>query len=542
MARTISFLVLVAVIVLLSIIFFRVMAGFLIPMFLAAILCIVFEPVHRWFLDKCGRRPKLAASLTSASVLLVVLVPAVVLLTLAVLESREIVGSLDANSIKEKTEKLRTSLNLQHPFRNEFTEVDDALGVLTGDARSENWQSKLSSLEELRAENAELLARLDESSTVSPAGTARTIWESAFENYQSAVERCREHLLALIENDFKPTLATDEEQDSSTEDKSSQADAKKTGDDSELSAEPEIAETAYEAKLRTQREYRLALDEASIAFREFRTKFLGGRFWATARVLANPSPEDAEKYARQIQDTATDMAWSFGGATTSFLGSLVIGLGIMIVSMYFFLLDGPSLIQKLKFLSPMDDEHEDELLDEFRNVSRAVVMATLLAAIVQGILAGIGYYFAGIHSVFLLTVLTTVLALVPFVGATAVWIPASLWLYFMDERPVAAIGLAIYGFSVVSTVDNFIKPYVLHGQSNLHPLLALLSVLGGVSAMGPIGILVGPMIVVFLQTLLKILQRELSSMESWPQFGNGNPVTANGDSADKQSANQQTAD
>ncbi|HIM31482.1 MAG TPA: AI-2E family transporter, partial [Planctomycetes bacterium] len=56
-----------------------------------------------------------------------------------------------------------------------------------------------------------------------------------------------------------------------------------------------------------------------------------------------------------------------------------------------------------------------------------------------------------------------------------------------------------------------IKPLVLHGQSRLHPLLALLSVLGGVQALGPIGILVGPMIVVFLQTLLKILRRELRS-------------------------------
>ena len=140
-------------------------------------------------------------------------------------------------------------------------------------------------------------------------------------------------------------------------------------------------------------------------------------------------------------------------------------------------------------------------------------MATLLSAVVQGILAGLGYYVCGVGSVFLLMLLTTVLALVPFVGAAAVWFPASLWLYFVDGRPGWAIALAIYGFAIVSTADNVIKPYVLHGQSNLHPLLALLSVLGGVTALGPIGILVGPMIVVFLQTLLKILQRELSRMD-----------------------------
>ena len=76
----------------------------------------------------------------------------------------------------------------------------------------------------------------------------------------------------------------------------------------------------------------------------------------------------------------------------------------------------------------------------------------------------------------------------------------------------AAIVLAIYGAVVVSMADNLIKPLILQGQSNLHPLLALLSVLGGVKAMGPIGIVVGPMIVAFLQALLKMLQVELVAM------------------------------
>ena len=65
----------------------------------------------------------------------------------------------------------------------------------------------------------------------------------------------------------------------------------------------------------------------------------------------------------------------------------------------------------------------------------------------------------------------------------------------------------------VETADNFIKPWVLRGKSKLHPLLALLSVLGGVQALGPLGILVGPMIVVFLQTLLNILHRELTGTD-----------------------------
>jgi predicted PurR-regulated permease PerM len=204
---------------------------------------------------------------------------------------------------------------------------------------------------------------------------------------------------------------------------------------------------------------------------------------------------------------------SIGGATTAFAGKLILGVVITVVAVYFFLLDGPQMIGTFMQLSPLDDRYETELLGEFDRISRAVVLATLLSAAAQGLLAGLGYWVAGMQSLFLLMLLTTVMALVPFVGAASVWISASLWLYFYEERTVAAVALAIYGAAIVSMADNVIKPLVLHGQSRLHPLLALLSVLGGVQALGPIGILVGPMVVVFLQTLLNILHREMVNME-----------------------------
>jgi predicted PurR-regulated permease PerM len=186
----------------------------------------------------------------------------------------------------------------------------------------------------------------------------------------------------------------------------------------------------------------------------------------------------------------------------------------MLIATYYFLVDGAEMIKTVMRLSPLDDRYEEELTSEFSKVSRAVVLATLLSAIAQGLLAGIGYYFAGLDLLFLLVALTTLLAMVPFVGAAAVWVPASFYLAFFRDPPntAAAIGLALYGFAVVSMADNVIKPLVLHGQSNLHPLLALLSVLGGVQALGPIGILVGPMVVAFLQALLNMLRRELDTM------------------------------
>jgi predicted PurR-regulated permease PerM len=129
--------------------------------------------------------------------------------------------------------------------------------------------------------------------------------------------------------------------------------------------------------------------------------------------------------------------------------------------------------------------------------------------VAQGLLAGLGFYLAGLPSVFLLILLTMLLSMVPFVGALGVWAPAALWLFFHDQRHLAGVLLALWGAGIVSTIDSVIKPAILRGRSNLHPLLGLLSVLGGVKALGPIGIFVGPMVVALLQTVLKMVQREM---------------------------------
>jgi predicted PurR-regulated permease PerM len=191
---------------------------------------------------------------------------------------------------------------------------------------------------------------------------------------------------------------------------------------------------------------------------------------------------------------------------------LIIGLLVMTVSLFYFLADGRRMLEAVMRLVPLDLRYQWQLLREFEEVSRAVVSSTLLAAIVQAVLAGFGFSFAGLGNVFLLTLLTFFGALVPFVGAAAVWGAASLYLLFFVQNTWAAAGLALWGLCVVSTVDNIIKPIVLHGQSKLHPLLALLSVLGGVGALGPIGIFVGPIAVAFLQAALTMLQVELDSL------------------------------
>lgn len=228
----------------------------------------------------------------------------------------------------------------------------------------------------------------------------------------------------------------------------------------------------------------------------------------------------AEGVNAELRHLAEEWIGPIAARAPAVLGRILLGLIVTVIGFFYFLADGPRMLAAVTRLVPLDPRYQWQLLQEFEEVSRAVVTATLLAAIVQAILGGIGYAVVGLDNVFLLTLLTFFMAMVPIAGAATVWGAASLYLLFFEQNTWAAGGLAAWGLLVVSSIDNVIKPLVLHGQSKLHPLLALLSVLGGVTALGPIGILVGPIAVAFLQAALTMLAAELDSLEGPIQAGN----------------------
>ncbi len=342
MARIVSFVVLLIILAAMSALFVWVMADFILPLFLALLLVVMFGPVHRWYAEKFPERPRTAALATTGTILLSVLVPVAGVLALAV----------------------RESVKLYSHMKDMRIDIRPGIRRATEFAADLGWN-------------------------LDPA-----------EVEQELINRTQELLTPLV---------------------------------------------------------------------------LG---------------------------------------TPGFLGRLLLAAGIMVLAVYYFFADGPGMVGTIMRLSPLDDKYKRQLIEQFDVISRAVVLATILAALAQGVTAGVGYFFAGVGSVVLLTVLSVFMAMIPFIGAAGVWVPVCLWLFFIHERPIAAVLLAIYCLAVVSTIDNFVRPYILQGRSSLHPLLALLSVIGGVQALGPIGIFVGPMVIVFLQALLNMLHSELGALDS----------------------------
>lgn len=387
MPRVISFIVLVAIVLLVGAVFFQVMAQFMVPLFLACVLLVIFQPWHRWVLRLLPLYPRISALITTVLILLAVLLPLV---------------SLGWNA---------------------YVELHTIYAPERGVASEGNYTS----------------------------------------------------------SETAPDVAANKTEANAPE---------------ESNKEEQIAFTKK-------------VDEIALQLRDH-LKSLTGIFIPD---------DDVKSFVRSGQNFLASKALSGVQAAIGVL----IGLAIMVIALYYFLADGPGMIETVMDLSPLDSRYEQELLERFGDVSRAVVVATLLSAVVQGALAGVGYAVAlpSGSPIFLLTALTMATALVPFVGAAAVWICVCGWIYLYGDHvvngvvahgnPVAAIILAIYCTIVVSGIDNVIKPLILHGQSKLHPLLALLSILGGVQVLGPVGILVGPMLVSFLQALLTMLRKEIDS-------------------------------
>jgi predicted PurR-regulated permease PerM len=212
----------------------------------------------------------------------------------------------------------------------------------------------------------------------------------------------------------------------------------------------------------------------------------------------------------------------YAGSTLSFLGSavaLLVGLLTFVIAFYYFLADGPALIEASENLIPVHRDYVRHLLTQFDQAVRAVVSATFAAALAQGIATGIGMWIAGFHHFFIVTILATLTALVPVLGTWLVWGPLVLWMGFHDGRWGAAIFLTLYGSIFVGLLDNVIRAYVLHSNVKLHPLLAFVSVLGGIQVMGLWGIFIGPIVASCLHALIKIFNTEIVAFSEERQGG-----------------------
>lgn len=195
----------------------------------------------------------------------------------------------------------------------------------------------------------------------------------------------------------------------------------------------------------------------------------------------------------------------------------VIGFIVMIYLLFFMVRDGRLLLGNLRALVPLSEIERARLFGHLGSVTRAVVYGSGVTALVQGALVGTGFAIAGLPSPVVFGVLAALLALLPLAGTPVVWVPGVL-LLAAQGRWGAAIFLLGWGV-FTATIDNVLRPLLAATRARVQTLTVFIGVLGGVSAFGVIGLILGPLVIALAIALLRFMVEQRQSYHASPIVG-----------------------
>lgn len=187
------------------------------------------------------------------------------------------------------------------------------------------------------------------------------------------------------------------------------------------------------------------------------------------------------------------------------LGTMDVAMTAFIVlyTMFFFLIDGDVLIQRILYYLPLDDRDENMLLARFTSVTRATLKGTAVIGFLQGSMAGLGFWVLGVPSALLWAVVMMFMSVVPGVGGTLIWGPAVIYLLAIGNV-WEGVALLIYCAAIVGSIDNLLRPKLVGGDTQLHELMIFFSTLGGLMMFGFPGFITGPIIAALFVTVWHI--------------------------------------
>ena len=223
--------------------------------------------------------------------------------------------------------------------------------------------------------------------------------------------------------------------------------------------------------------------------------------------VANPQVRD---YLQKAMDIIASYTISAGSRVVISIPHIILQTFVSIFAIFYLLKDGEKIPAILERFMHTKRVKRDHIINRFNEVMYAVVFGGVVVALIQGIMGAIGFAIFGISSPLTWGAIMFLLALIPYIGTPVIWIPASIGLIFegmaQDSNMLIlkGIGLFIYSFIFVASLDNILKPKIIGNRSKVHPLIILMGILGGIALMGPPGLIVGPIILAMAVTFLEL--------------------------------------
>jgi len=216
-----------------------------------------------------------------------------------------------------------------------------------------------------------------------------------------------------------------------------------------------------------------------------------------------PIMDPASKIVGQIGSTISSGLISF----FSDLAGAIIGTIVIMIVVYYLLKDGDKMKRKLIHLSPLDDGNDELVLKKVIVAVRAVMGGILVVGALKAVVAGISLAATGVPAPIFWGSMTGLASMLPIFGTAIILVPAVAYL-LLTGHIAAGIVLAVIAVGVVNPIDNILQPILVQSQTNIHPLLILMSILGGLKFYGFSGFILGPLTLAVTMALLDIYERD----------------------------------
>ena len=212
-----------------------------------------------------------------------------------------------------------------------------------------------------------------------------------------------------------------------------------------------------------------------------------------------------------LLEELADILFGSVGEAFAMVLEISIGFALVLFLVYYILRDGQRFVRWAISIAPMSEPMAANLIKQIDQTIWGVISGHIFVAMVQGIVAGVGLALAGVPNYVFWTFVMIVLSLLPLIGAFLVWAPASVYLFLIDQ-PEWGVFLAVYGFTVVSLIDNYVRPILIDREADLNPGIILIGVFGGVYSIGFTGLFIGPIVLGVLAATLTTFREQYDQM------------------------------
>lgn len=223
----------------------------------------------------------------------------------------------------------------------------------------------------------------------------------------------------------------------------------------------------------------------------------------------DPNADVLEMLEKGVQKQAGFLAERLGTVLRN-IAAFIFDLFVMVFAMFYFFRDADQIIRGVRSILPFDAAHRETMITQARDLISASVTTSLIIAAIQGILGGLGFVIVKLPTPLFWGVAMAFFSLVPVVGSGLIFVPASLWLGFTGHWGRALLLLVICA-GVTTVVDNVLRPLLLGGRTELSGLVIFISVVGGVSLFGMLGLVLGPILVATAAGVLAVYMEKAES-------------------------------